>query len=306
MPKPLWRTTQDDTSRGTVHVTQSLWWGSNVRDDFSDLMRQQREAWGASIGYHRLSEHFQPAIDRLIEWLEIQPGERVLDVATGTGRAAVAARLRGAAVTAQDLAPVLLSEAEHNAWRGGFDDLRFSESDAEALPFADGVFDVVISTFGVIHAPRPAVVTGELNRVLDSGGRLGLAVWTPDSGLMELRRLLAPFEPLDPRAADPAEWGRRDRLDEFLGRRNFSRLEIEAGEIVINYPSPGAAWRDWVRNYGPFRAAYAALSPAEQRSVDDAAEAYFARQTVAGGAVAWSLGYLLLKTEKALATRQIG
>lgn len=277
-----------------------------MRDDFSELKRQQREAWGASIGYHRLSEHFQPAIDRLIEWLDIQPGERVLDVASGTGRAAVAARARGAAVTAQDLSPVLLSEAEHHAWSHGYDDLRFSESDAEALPFADGVFDVVISTFGVIHAPRPSVVTSELSRVLDSGGRLGLAVWAPDSGLMELRRLLSPFEPLHPRAADPAEWGRRDRIEEFLGRRSFSRIEIERGELVISYPSPGAAWRDWVRNYGPFRAAYAALSHAEQQSVDDAAEAYFARQTGAGGTVSWSLGYLLLKTEKVLATRQIG
>lgn len=64
---------------GAATGTHSLWWGSNVRDDFGELKRQQREAWGASIGYHRLSEHFQPAIDRLIEWLEIQPGERALD-----------------------------------------------------------------------------------------------------------------------------------------------------------------------------------------------------------------------------------
>src|SRR5690606_30689726 len=146
---------------------------------------------------------------------------------------AMAARARGAAVTAQDFSPILLSEARHNAWRAGFDDLRFSESDAEELPFPDAVFDVVISTFGVIHTPRPEAVTRQMSRVLVPGGRLGLAVWSPGSGLVDLRRALAPFEPLDPRAIDPAEWGQRDRVDEFLGGRNFQRIEIEEGELVI-------------------------------------------------------------------------
>lgn len=277
-----------------------------MQADLNSYRQRQRQSWGASIGLHRLSGHFQPASQRLIEWLDIGPGDRVLDVATGTGRTAVLARATGATVAAQDLSPVLLGEAEHFALASGFSDITLSESDAEDLPYPPESFTVVVSTFGAIHAPRPDVVSAEMNRVLAYGGRLGLATWAYDSAIYRLARIVPGTDPSMRGAVDPAEWGRRERVREFISQRYFPMLEIENDVVEISYPTVDAAWRDWSRNYGPIKAAYQAIPLRNRDAIDRAAREFFSQWADASGAVTWPLAYLLVRAQKIGLTQRVG
>ena len=278
-----------------------------MRDDLSSYKQRQQQAWGSTIGLHRLSGEFQPASQRLIEWLAVGLGDHVLDVATGTGRTAVLARATGAAVTAQDLSPVLIGEAEHFALASGFPDIELSESDAEDLPYPNGSFTVVVSTFGAIHAPRADVVGGEMERVLAYGGRLGLAIWRHDATIHQLARIIPGSIPLGASAVDPAEWGRRERVREFISQRYFPQLAFEEGELELHYPSADAAWRDWSRNYGPVRAAYQALPIRNRDEFDTRAREFFSQWADSStGAVTWPLAYLLVKAVKIGLSQRVG
>ncbi len=230
----------------------------------------------------------------------------MLDVATGTGRTAVLARATGATVEAQDLSPVLIGEAEHFALASGYSDIGLNESDAEELPYPAERFTVVVSTFGAIHAPRPDIVSAEMNRVLISGGKLGLATWTFDSPIYRLGRLVPASDPTMRGAVDPAEWGRRERIREFISQRYFPTLEFEEGSIRISYPTVDAAWRDWSRNYGPIRAAYQAIPLRNRDAIDQAARKFFAQWVDASGSVVWPLTYLLIRSTKISLSQRIG
>lgn len=277
-----------------------------MRDNLGAYKQRQQQAWGSTIGLHRLSGEFQPASQRLIEWLAVGPDDRVLDVATGTGRTAVLARATGAAVTAQDLSPVLIGEAEHFALASGFPDITLSESDAEELPYPNSSFTVVVSTFGAIHVPRADVVGSEMDRVLAYGGRLGLATWRHDAAIHQLARMLPNNDGSGAAAVDPSEWGRRDRVREFIIQRYFPVLEFEEGELEIRYPSVDAAWRDWSRNYGPVRAAYQALPLRNRDEFDARAREFFSRWAEASGAVNWPLAYLLVRGVKIGLGQRVG
>lgn len=276
-----------------------------MQSDLNSYRQRQRQNWGSSIGLHRLSGHFQPAAERLIEWLDVGPEDNVLDIATGTGRTAVLARATGATVSAQDLSPVLIGEAEHFALASGFSDIELNESDAEELPYQAERFSVVVSTFGAIHAPRPDVVSAEMNRVLVYGGRLGLATWTHDSAIYQLSRLV-PSDPAMRGAVDPSEWGRRERVREFISQRYFPTIEFEEGTLEISYPTIDAAWRDWSRNYGPLRAAYQAIPLRNRDAIDLSAREFFSRWADASGAVTWPLTYLLIRSQKIGLSQRVG
>jgi ubiquinone/menaquinone biosynthesis C-methylase UbiE len=280
--------------------------GSSVQEELIAYKQRQRQTWGSSIGLHRLSGEFTPASQRLVDWLGVGPDDRVLDVATGTGRTAVLARATGATVEALDLSPVLIGEAEHFALASGFPDIRFTESDAEDIPFPNDSFSVVVSTFGIIHAPRPDVVSGEMDRVLNFSGRLGLAAWRHDATIHQLVRLMPGGDVTIRGVVDPAEWGRRERVREFISQRYFPNLEFEEGELEIRYPTIDAAWRDWSRNYGPIRAAYQAIPLRNRDSVDARAREFFGRWADTSGAVRWPLGYLLIKATKIGLSQRVG
>ncbi|HLT21073.1 MAG TPA: methyltransferase domain-containing protein [Thermomicrobiales bacterium] len=277
-----------------------------MQDDLFAYKQQQRQTWGSSIGLHRLSGEFAPASQRLIEWLGIGPDDHVLDVATGTGRTAVLARMTGASVEAVDISPVLIGEAEHFALASGFPDIHFTEADAEELPYPNDAFTVVTSTFGIIHAPRPDVVSREMDRVLAFGGRLGLATWRHDATLHELVRLIPGGETQVRGVVNPAEWGRRERVREFISQRYFPNLEFEEGELLLSYPTVDAAWRDWSRNYGPIRSAYQAIPLRNRDGVDAAARDFFARWADDSGAVHWPLAYMLVKATKIGLAQRVG
>ena len=150
---------------------------SLAADPFADLKARQREMWAS---FAPTAAYTTPVGAHLVEFAGIIPGETVLDVGTGTGVVAVTAARMGASVTGLDLTPALLDAASENARIADLDAIHWVEGDAEKLPFADGQFDVVISQFGHMFAPRPDVTIGQMRRVLKPSGRVAFATWPPE------------------------------------------------------------------------------------------------------------------------------
>jgi SAM-dependent methyltransferase len=176
----------------------------------------------------------------------VRAGDRVLDVAAGTGNAAVPAALTGAEVVASDLTPELFVAGRQFAARNGVE-ITWEEGDAEALPYDDDSFDVVLSCVGVMFAPHHQIAADELLRVCRPGGRIGLLSWTPTGFVGELFRTMKPYAPPPPPGAQPAPlWGDEDHVRALLGDRVTSDL----------FASP-EAWKDyWKTVYGPTIAVY--------------------------------------------------
>src|SRR5688500_2866971 len=195
----------------------------------AELKARHRAMW-ASGDYPSMVETFlTPLGPRLVEACAITPGMRVLDVASGTGNAAIPAAARGADVVASDLTPELFEAGRRRAADAGVE-LEWVEADAEHLPFDDESFDVVISAIGVMFAPHHQDAADELVRVCRRGGTLGLLSWTPEGMLGALFRTMRPFMAPPPPGAQPAPlWGSEDHLRELFGDRvgfHTSRREL--------------------------------------------------------------------------------
>jgi ubiquinone/menaquinone biosynthesis C-methylase UbiE len=145
-------------------------------DSFANFKAAQRESWSSFVPVEITTT---PPAAKLVKFAQVKPGQRVLDVGCGTGVVAVTAARLGAKVSGLDLTPTLLERARKNADIAGVD-VEFIEGDAEALPYPDASFDVVLSQFGHIFAPRPAVALREMLRVLKSGGRIAFSTWPPE------------------------------------------------------------------------------------------------------------------------------
>ncbi|MCC5859642.1 MAG: methyltransferase domain-containing protein [Ectothiorhodospiraceae bacterium] len=202
--------------------------------------------------YDRISHGILDAIEHAVNRLEPEGAERILDVATGTGWAARRLAERNPDVTGVDFAPEMLSAARRLASTRGLD-ITFMEGDAEALPFEDGAFDAVISTFGVMFAQHPEDAAAELSRVCRPGGRLVLAVWTPDGTVHDMFRIIKGYMPKPEGSPPPSpfEWGSRERVRELLGEA-FD-LRFEHGTSYYREPDADAAWRAFSAGYGPVR-----------------------------------------------------
>src|SRR5581483_4696212 len=149
--------------------------------DFTALKQAHRTMWAAG-DYDRIARGILPVADQVVRSARIRAGERILDVACGTGNTALAARARGASVTGLDLTPELLAVARRRAAAEGYDDIVWQEGDAERMPFPDRAFDVVVSSCGLIFAPDQARVAAELARVTRPGGRIAIQAWLRDGG----------------------------------------------------------------------------------------------------------------------------
>jgi SAM-dependent methyltransferase len=193
------------------------------------------EVWGAG-SYEKFAARLAPVQDELIARLQPQPGERFLDIATGTGEVAVRAATAGAAVTAIDIAEPMLEKARRRAEEAGAE-VTFDLGDVEYLPYEDACFDVIASNFGLVFAPDHANVATELARVSCPGARLGFTAWKPNPKLGELYRRFTE-EPIEGREA--YEWGREDHVEDMLGD-DFD-LDFHDGTMWFDAESGEEIW----------------------------------------------------------------
>lgn len=230
--------------------------------DLTALKARQRTAW-QSGDYAVIGTTLQPVGERLCEAVDLRAGERLLDVAAGNGNASLAAARRHAEVVSTDYVAPLLERGRARAAADGLA-VEFREADAEALPFADGSFDVVLSTFGVMFTPDQERAAAELLRVCRPGGRIGLANWTPEGFLGDLFRTIARHVPPPAGARSPMQWGSPERLDAWFGGE--ASLVLTKRTFKFHYRSAAhflEVFRTW---YGPMGKAFAALDAAGQEA----------------------------------------
>ncbi|MGQ0569055.1 MAG: class I SAM-dependent methyltransferase [Armatimonadota bacterium] len=217
--------------------------------------------------YDRISKTIADSIEHCVLRLDPQPGERVLDVATGTGWAARCVAARGATVTGIDIGSDLIEAAKTAATAAGLT-IDFRVGDAEKLPFADESFDAVISTCGVMFVRDPEAAAGVLARVCRKDGRIGLTTWPPDGTVAGFFKVMGRYMPKSPPPAPPSpfEWGRRDRVRELLD--SAFDLRFETGTTVLRAPSGEAVWELFVTGYGPTKMLAASLDPERRESLE--------------------------------------
>lgn len=207
---------------------------------------QAARTWGAGgEKYDQVSRGIADAIEHAVDALDPQPGERILDVATGTGWAARRIAARGAVVTGVDLGAEVIEAAK--ALSSGID---FRVGDAEALPFPDNHFDAVISTFGVMFARDPEAVARELARVVRPGGRVSLANWAIGGSVHNMFQLIRSYKPAEQNPPpSPFEWGSSARVVELLG--DHFELDFESGTSFFQPESGVKAWATFSTGFGP-------------------------------------------------------
>jgi len=236
-----------------------------AQPDLEALKARQRAAW-SSGDYAIVGTTLQIVGEELCEALDLRAGQRVLDVAAGNGNASLAAARRWCEVVATDYVPALLERARERAAAERLD-ITFREADAEALPFPDSSFDVVVSTFGVMFTPDQEMAASELTRVVKSGGKIGLANWTPEGFIGQVFKTIGRHLPPPTGARSPALWGTRGRISELFGIHAAS-ITTAQRHFVFRYRSP-AHWLEVFRAYyGPLLKAFAALEPASRAELE--------------------------------------
>ncbi len=248
--------------------------------DFTAIKARQRATW-ASGDFAVIGTTLQIVGETLCEAVDLRAGERVLDVAGGNGNATLAAARRFAHVKCTDYVPSLLDKALVRARAEGLT-IDILEADAEALPFEDGSFDVVLSTFGVMFAPNHPVAAAELLRVCRRGGRIGLATWTPNGFVGALLRLVGRHVPPPAGVASPALWGKREHLAELFGD-GVSSLEVKHRDFNFRYESAAHFIDTFRRYYGPTHKAFAALDEVGQAALTKGLEALIREYDRGGG-----------------------
>ena len=223
--------------------------------DLVAVKARQQIMW-ASGDFAVIGTTLQSVGESLCEAVDLESGARVLDVACGNGNAALAAARRWARVTGVDYVPALLERAAERA-RAERLELQWIEGDAERLPFEDGVFDLALSTFGVMFAPDQAQAARELMRVVKPGGKIGLANWTPEGFVGRMLKTVGRHVPPPAGVASPSLWGTEQRLQElFQGARS---VRAQRRDFVFRYESVAHFIEVFRRFYGPTYKAFGAL-----------------------------------------------
>jgi SAM-dependent methyltransferase len=238
----------------------------------------QGAVWGSASWENVAETMLYPVHDELVARLAPRPGERWLDLATGTGAVALRAARAAAEVTGQDLAPGLLETARRLAGEEGLE-VHFDVGDVERLTYPDASFDVVSSAHGIVFAVDHAAAARELARVCRPGGRLGLTYWRPNP---ELQRLMERVGYQRPAEADsPRDWARPEYVTELLG----ADFELEFLEAICPWAAESgeATWELFIASDGPAKAGVAALPPPQRDALQRDWVAYFERHRGARG-----------------------
>jgi SAM-dependent methyltransferase len=245
-----------------------------AKPDLVALKDRQQVAW-SSGDYAVIGTTLQIVGEQLCEALDLRAGQRVLDVAAGNGNVSLAAARRWCEVTSTDYVPGLLERGRSRATADGLK-IEFKGADAEALPFADGSFDAVVSTFGVMFTPNQEIAAAELLRVCKSGGKIGLANWTPEGFVGQLFKTIGKYLPPPAGVKSPAAWGTRGRLAELFGPAAIS-IQAESRNFNLRYRSPEHFVEVFKTYYGPMLKAFAALDQTGQNGLREDLHALIAR-----------------------------
>lgn len=210
--------------------------------------------------YDQISRGIADSIEHCVLRLNPRPGERILDLSTGTGWTSRVVARRGARVVGVDIASDLLEAARATAEAEGLR-IEYQLGDAESLPFDDGSFDAVVSTYGVMFASRPDAAAAELARVCRKGGRIALTTWLSGGNVFKMFEVMRRYMPPPPSTAPPSpfDWGRTERIGDLLG--SAFELRFEKGVSYYREPSAQAAWDTFAKGYGPTRMLAGSLDP---------------------------------------------
>lgn len=249
--------------------------------DLDQLKQRMRAVW-MSGDFGKIAEYSAKGAEAFVARLAIPLGARVLDVACGTGNLAIPAARAGARVTGVDIATNLIDQARQRAAAEHLD-AAFEEGDAEQLLYPDGSFDVVMSMFGAMFAPRPDVTAAELLRVCRSGGRIAMANWTPEGFVGELFTISSKHVPPPPGVAPPVRWG-----DEATARERFSAgssdIKLSRRAIEFDYPfAPGEVVQFFREYFGPTSTAFNRLDLPGQAALAADLEALWHKHNQASG-----------------------
>jgi SAM-dependent methyltransferase len=248
--------------------------------DLSQLKASQKAAWMAG-DFGQIAAYSAKAAEEFVARIAITHGTRVLDVACGTGNTAIPAARAGGVVTGTDIAPNLLDKARERASAERLQ-IKFEEGDAEQLPYPDGAFDVVLTMFGAMFAPRPEQVAAELLRVCRAGGLIAMANWTPQGFVGKTFQLTAKMVPPPHGVPAPVLWG-----DEETVRQRFckgvSKLSLTRHKTSFDYPFPPNEVVTFFRQYfGPTQMAFRRLDPDGQAALASGLESLWKEHNRAG------------------------
>jgi ubiquinone/menaquinone biosynthesis C-methylase UbiE len=258
---------------------------------FAELKQKQSTMWGSGP-YQNVTETLADLHETMLDRLAPQAGERWLDLACGTGAVAERAARAGAAVTGIDLAPALVETARQRAEAAGLE-IDYAVGDCENLQVDDDAFDVVSSSCGIMFAPDHRATADELARVTTSGGRIALANWTPEGGLGEMFRMMAPFAPPPPPGAgSPFDWGREEHVEELLGAAFDLRFERLVSTFVV--PSGERYWEIFSTSYGPTKTLAASLDEGRREEFRRTWADFFESRYAVDGEVRHTREYLLV------------
>jgi SAM-dependent methyltransferase len=261
------------------------------------LKAKHRALW-ASGDYPAVAAELIPELGpELVRASGVKPGDRVLDVGAGSGNAAIPAAAAGAIVTASDLTPELFDVGQRLATESGVE-LEWVEADAEAMPFADNSFDVVLSCVGVMFAPHHQAAADELVRVVRPGGTIAMINWTPEGFIGHLFATMKPYAPPPPPGASPPPlWGNEDHVRTLFGDR-VADLKARRQTVRMDHCSDPVEFREyWKRNYGPTIAAYR-FNQDRPENIEALERDFLAFLTDWNRGGAWDAEYLLVTAIK--------
>ena len=237
-------------------------------DGLAELKQRLRASWIAG-DFGQIAKLNAHEAEGFISRINLKPGMKVLDVACGTGNQSIPAARTGAQVTGLDIAPNLLEQARQRAQAENLK-IEFVEGDAEKLPYPAGQFDVVLSMFGAMFAPRPEVVASELKRVCRAGGLIAMGNWTPEGFVGQMFQITARHVPPPPGMQPPSLWGVEKVVAERLatGAGKIARLETNKRELLFDYPfGPADAVAFFRKYFGPTQTAFARLDEPAQKAL---------------------------------------